>query len=236
MTAPELTERERLAAEHALRLLEGEELVMARGLAASDPDFAREVSEWEERLAPLQDELAGVEPGADLWDRIQAQLDGGTPAAEVTALRKRVRQWQIASLVSAAAAIALAFLAIPAMQQAPVAPQPGEPLMANIPIGDTSLRLAVTYLPDRSEMLVSASGLTADGVHDHELWLVPPQGELRSLGVVKPGEEVRMPLDPDLASLIRDGSEMLLTREPLGGKPADEAAGPVVAQGAFSLI
>ena len=85
-------------------------------------------------------------------------------------------------------------------------------------------------------MLVSASGLTADGVHDHELWLVPAQGELQSLGVVTPGEERRVALQPELAALITDGSQMVLTREPIGGKPVDSAAGPVVAEGAFTAI
>lgn len=117
----------------------------------------------------------------------------------------------------------------------PVTPAQG-PLVASIPIGDTPLRLGVTYLPDRKEMLVSASGLTADGVHDHELWLVPPQGELRSLGVVVPGREASMVLDPELAALIHDGAQMVLTREPIGGKRPGEAAGPVVAEGAFQTI
>ena len=96
----------------------------------------------------------------------------------------------------------------------------------------------VTYLPDREELLVAASGLTADGVHDHELWLVPAEAgaELRSLGLIAPGEERRVPVDPALAAMIDDGSQMVLTREPLGGKPPNEAAGPVVAEGAFGEI
>ena len=105
--------------------------------------------------------------------------------------------------------------------------------MANIPIGETPLRLAVTYIPDRTELLVSASGLTADGVHDHELWLVMPQGAPQSLGVVIPGEERRVAVDPAVAAYIGAGAQMVLTREPLGGAPKGGAAGPVVAQGQF---
>jgi anti-sigma-K factor RskA len=147
--------------------------------------------------------------------------------------QRRVRQWQVASMVSAAAAVALAFVAIPAMQAGPDIPvESAAPLMANIPIGDTALRLAVTYLPDDSEMLVSASGLTADGVHDHELWLVLPEGA-QSLGVVVPGEQRRVAVTPDLAAQIASGSDLVLTREPLGGAPKDGTAGPVVAEGEF---
>lgn len=242
MTAPELTDRDRLAAEHALRLLEGEELLTARGLVASDPAFAADVAQWEERLAPLHDTVPAVGPGADLWPRIEAAItdaqasadsSGSHASGDIVALRKQVRRWQVASMLSAAAAIALAFFTfVQPAQQRPVG-TPEAPLMANIPIGETQLRLAVTYVPGRNDLLVSASGLTADGVHDHELWLVMPEGAPRSLGVVAPGENRRVPLDPQLARAISAGSQMVLTREPLGGAPAGGKAGPVVAEGRF---
>ena len=239
MSAPDLTEKERLAAEHAMRLLEGEELLQARGLMASDASFAAEVSAWEERLSHLQVDTPPVAPPAGLWARIRddiASNGNGDASGEVIALQRRVRQWQVASMLSAAAALVLAFVTIPAMQASPEAPVDNTaPLMANIPIADTPLRLAVTYLPEREEMLVSASGLTADGVHDHELWLLAEDGA-KSLGVVVPGEERRVALDPTIAALIADGSQMLLTREPLGGAPKGAAAGPVVAQGQFTQI
>ena len=230
MSAAEVTDRERLAAEHALRLLEGEELMQARGLMASDPAFAAEVAEWEERLSHLQAETAPIAPSAKLWSRIETEITDSDADSSVVALKRQVRNWQVASLMSAAAAIVLALFAVPAMLAAPEQPdQTPAPLMANIPIGDTPLRLAVTYLPQRSEMLVSASGLTADGVHDHELWLVLPEGA-HSLGVVVPGEERRISVSADLAEQIAAGSDLILTREPLGGA-ADGTAGPVVAEG-----
>lgn len=237
-----MTERDQLAAEYALGLLEGEELLGARGLMASDPAFAGQVAFWESRLAPLLDDIAGAQPDESLWARISAQIDA-VPGGEVVSLKARVRFWQRAAAGAAIAATgAVALLVV--QPQSPGLQSPGTvsptmaqgPLVASIPIGDTPLRLGVTYLPDRQEMLVSASGLSADGVHDHELWLVPPEGELRSLGVVRPGEEARVRLDPELAGLIRDGIPMVLTREPLGGKPVGQNAGPVVAEGAFRTI
>ncbi|WP_128891940.1 anti-sigma factor domain-containing protein [Erythrobacter sp. HKB08] len=238
-----MTETDRLAAEYALGLLEGEELLAARARLAREPDFADSVAFWETRLAPLADEIGGAQPSPQLWARIEAELDGASDSGEVIALRRKLRIWKWASAGTAVAAVAI--ISLVALQPLPNTnlPDPDAsnvaaqaPMMASIPIADTPLRLGVTYLPDRGEMLVSASGLTADGVHDHELWLVPDEGELRSLGVVRPGEQVRMALDPEVASLIHDGSQMVLTREPLGGKPADADAGPVVAEGAFATI
>lgn len=230
-----MTERDQLAAEYALGLLEGEDLLAARGLMTNDPAFAAAVAFWEGRLAPLLDEIGGAVPDDALWQRIAAEIER-VPGGEVVSLKARVRFWQRAAAGAAMAAVGSVTLLVlqPASTPTPTA-LPG-PLVASIPIGDTPLRLGVTYLPDRQEMLVSASGLTADGVHDHELWLVPPEGELRSLGVVRPGREASMALTPELAGLIQDGAQMVLTREPLGGKPDGQAAGPVVAEGAFRTV
>ena len=230
-----MTADERLAAELALGLLEGEEFLAARGRAATDPAFAALVAQWEAHLAPLLDEISPIAPPEEIWTSIAATLARGEPNGEVVALRRRLRFWQGAATAGAlAACAALAALVLSPQMSGPK--EPAAPLVASIPISETPLRLAVTYLPDRGELLVSAQGLTADGVHDHELWLVPDRGQLRSLGVIAPGQVRRVRLGADTARLIHTGSAMVLTREPLGGKPAGAAAGPVVARGAFNQV
>ena len=231
------TDDEHRAAEYALGLLEGEELLAARAHLARDPSFAAMVGRWERDLAPLLEEIAGRDPPPELWPRIAAAIDARTATDPVVRLTRQVRLWQRAAAgaaITAVAALATFFLA-PQTTTNPLSGTP-PPLVASIPIGDAGPRLALTYLPGERRMLVSASGLTADGVHDHELWLVPRQGELRSLGVVRPGEEVSVAVAPETAALILDGSPLVLTREPLGGKPAGAAAGPIVAEGALTAI
>ena len=240
---PEPAPEEVLAAEYVLGLLEGEDLLAARGREANDPEFAAQVAFWQDRLAPLLDDIDPATPRDEVWQRISAALsDAGSGAgAEVVSLAARLRRWKMAAGVATAAAVAAIALLVLSPLQAPSpvpAATPQAPLAASIPIADTQLRLAVTYLPDRQELLVSASGLTADGVHDHELWLVPQSEDtpLLSLGVVAPGEERRYPLSPEVAAEMADGSDLLLTREPLGGKPRDANAGPVVAEGRLHKI
>ena len=248
-----------IAAEFSLGLLEGEELLAARGRLASDEEFADRKQWWDDWFVPLSDEIAGAEPSAAVWDRIAAQVSapsgdgvvagpGATEAAasndNVIDLQGRLRRWQwTAGITSAAAAVALAVLVfapgsgpVPSSEPTTQIAAADAPLMATVPIGDTGLRIDVTYLPDTERLVMSAGGLTADGVHDHELWLVPAEGELQSLGVVKPGEVVSVDLSDDVARNILDGSEVLLTREPLGGKPEGQDAGPVVAEGAFNKV
>lgn len=234
----EATPDDILAAEYALGLLEGGQLLAARGREASDPEFADEVAQWQARLAPLLDTIGPQTPREEVWQQIERELGQSGDSAEIISLSTRLRRWKIAA--GAAAAAAVAAISVIVLSPSQVAPPAGQqaPLAASIPIGDTQLRLAVTYLPDRRELLVSASGLAADGVHDHELWLVPQtEGTpLLSLGVIAPGEERRLQLDEAVAQEFADGSALLLTREPLGGKPADAEAGPVVAEGRMQII
>lgn len=246
-------DRERIiAAEYSLGLLEGEELLAARGRLASDPDFAWRREWWDNWFVPLSDDVAGAEPGAHVWDAIAAEItraptaDASEPESVSNVvlldMERRVRRWQwTAGLTSAAAAVALALFAStpganPILDTAPQLAAAQDPLIASIPVGET-LRLGVTFLPASDEVLVSAPGFTADGVHDHELWLVPQDGSaLQSLGVVVPGETRRVTLDRAVSNNMDDGVQLVLTREPIGGKPEGVDAGPVVAQGAFDAV
>lgn len=241
-----------IAAEWALGLLEGEELLAARGKYATDPDFAWRKEWWDGWFAPLSDAMPGAEPSEHVWDGIAARVaaaqqaagtsgEAQAPASNVVALEARVRLWQrIAGLSSIAAAALLAWVAL-APSQSPVAPPAqiaaAAPMVATVPIGETGLRLDVTYIPESERMVVGALGLTADGVHDHELWLVPADGTpLQSLGVVKPGAVRSMTLPAAAVAKLGDGASLVLTREPIGGKPADKDAGPVVAKGTFTRV
>ncbi len=241
-----------IAAEYALGLLEGEELLNARGKVATDADFAWRKEWWDNWFAPLTDEVAGMEPSAELWSRIAAEVNGAeatgseNSGAEVIDLTSRLRRWQwTAGITSAAAAVMLAVMVFAPGSGPLSSPSPtdtpqiaaADPLVAQVPIGDTGLRLDVTYIPESERMLVGAIGLTADGVHDHELWLVPADGSaLQSLGVVAPGEVTAMELPADIARNLGSGVNLVLTREPIGGKPEGQDAGPVVAEGAFSQV
>ncbi|QDH34080.1 anti-sigma factor [Porphyrobacter sp. YT40] len=239
-----------IAAEWALGLLEGEELLAARGKYATDPDFAWRKQWWDDWFAPLSDAIPGAEPGEHVWQGIAArvaaqQAQAAAPeaaASNVVELQARVRRWQwVAGLSSMAAAVALVWAFALAPARIEPAPAPAQiaaaPMVATVPVGESGLRLDVTYIPDSKRMVVGAIGLTADGVHDHELWLVPADGtRLQSLGVVAPGEVRSMELPQTITAKLGEGASLVLTREPIGGKPEGQDAGPVVAKGAFTRV
>lgn len=241
-----MTDRELLAAELALRLLSGEEQQAARAQLQQDPELAELVAEWEARLAPLASELPPADPSPETWQRIAATLAASSLAAndnsgdEAALLRARLRRWQWGSLAAAAAALVLGYVGAPALQrvisspvEAPAAPM----LVATLPVGgEAGPRLALTYLPESRDLVVEASNVPGDGIHDHELWLVVPDGKPVSMGVITSGQQRRVALSPELAGRIDAGLGVVLTREPLGGAPKGASAGPVVAEGKFSTI
>ncbi|CAA9511533.1 MAG: hypothetical protein AVDCRST_MAG62-558 [uncultured Sphingomonas sp.] len=238
-----MTERELLAAEHALRLLEGEELLEARRLQAGDPAFAAEVATWEARLGPLFDQINPIEPGPELWERIERALNGDGQSARILKMRHKVRRWQAATGLATAAAIALALLAVPpllrppaAPPSPPTAPAPAPVLIASL--GDESApgAVAVTFVPAAGELLVTSSAIEEQADRDHELWIIPAGGSPISLGIVPAGESVKRRIAPTLRGQFRSGATIALSREPSGGSPTGQPTGPILATGSLQSV
>lgn len=236
-TAPE-NERDMLAAEHALGVLEGTERADAERLTAHDAGFAQLVAEWDERLAPLLDEIAPIEPDAGLWDRINAALDeGGGRASNVHSLKRRVALWRgyAAAATAVAAALVLA-LAIDPFRPAP-APQPPQQqqrqptLVANVAAEDRSAAFVVSYDPSDRTMLVSPAVATPAPGHDHQLWLIPASGTPLSLGLVASPTPHRLPVPAELQANFQRDATIAISVEPVGGSPTGQPTGPVVATG-----
>ncbi|CAA9511314.1 MAG: hypothetical protein AVDCRST_MAG09-1383 [uncultured Sphingomonas sp.] len=235
-----MTDRELLAAEHALRLLEGEELVEARRLHAEDRSFAAEVSSWEERFAPFFDEIPPVAPGAPVWERIRRAVGGAEPGADVIMMRRKVRRWQGLTGLAAAAAVALALAAVPPLLRRPAPPpaaeRPAPVLIASLGDQQSPGSVAVTFVPGASDLLVTASAIERPPGRDHQLWIIPDGGAPISLGVISTEQSAKRRLSPALAAQFRAGATVALSREPSGGSPTGQPTGPVVAAGELQAV
>ena len=234
-------ERDLLAAEYALGLVEGAELVEARRLAASDDEFARAVAAWEERLAPLVDEVRAVEPGNRVWEAIQRAI-AAAPAAgtNVVDLRKRLRVWRgtAAGMTAIAASLALV-VGYQSTREDPKVVQPAERapvLIASLASGDEEAALSVAYDAERANLLVTPARLAGAPGHDHELWIIPAGGAPVSLGIVRAGPAQRVPVPPQVAPHFQARASIALSREPAGGSPTGQPTGPVVAAGELTAV
>ena len=166
-------ERDALAAELALGLLEGQTRADALRLSLSDPAFAAQVAAWEAKLAPLHDEWADAQPGAAVWSGIERQL-ADAPTDKVTAIEMRLRRWRAGALLSGAVAAALAFVLItqPVPTPTPAAPQLA---VARIESDAAGPLVLARYNQSNGLMQLRIHGFEP-GTLAPELWVIPEGG------------------------------------------------------------
>jgi anti-sigma-K factor RskA len=233
-------ERDLLAAEYALRLLEGEDLREAQRRAAIDPVFAAEITAWEERLAPLAQEIPEEQPEPHVWQRIERALpDVPSSAGNVVQLRRKMSLWRgyAAAITVVAASLALV-VGYQAARDEPAIVQPERaPIMvAALSSEDTEIALAVAYDPQQGNLLVTPARLAGAPGHDHELWIIPSGGAPISLGLVTGGAPQRLEIPALLAPRFQARATIALSVEPAGGSPTGQPTGPVIAAGELVTV
>jgi anti-sigma-K factor RskA len=206
-----------LAAEYALGSLDPEEAREAERRLAEDPEFARQVAVWQNRLTPLAMHVPAADPPADLWDRIAAST-----TAAVVPLR-RVRIWQATTLGALALAASLAaFMLL----------RPPEPARVAVlaPIASGSPVLLATAGAGGRLTIRPSGAISVPGDRDLELWaLAKGDTQPRSLGVLPAaGRELTISLAPD--------TQLMVSLEPRGGSPTGQPTGPVLYGGTLTSL
>jgi anti-sigma-K factor RskA len=227
-SAPEDEERI-LAAEYVLGVLSLRERRAVEVRIAREPAFAREVADWEGRLGGLADGVRPVTPPPRNWNRIEAAL---APKATKPGLWQSVTFWRSFAIGSAAlAAASLTTLAYVGL----VAP-PREPMLATLggSGGQPNFVAAVSPRGD-SLMVVPASLLTSDQ-RAMELWVIPPGDRPHSLGLIQPGQPVRIDVPPALRARLTPDAVLAVSLEPPGGSPTGLPTGPVIANGKLTNL
>jgi len=237
--APQLSETEAFAAEHALGVLSSAERRQAEARMAAEPAFAAEVEAWRERLVPMADELTAIPPPHALWLRIERQLGANDNSAAV----KGLRFWRGATagaLTLAAASVAAAVLLA---NQPPVVvrpPPPGQLLNASLvsQSGAPVPLFVAAYDPVRKALVVTSLVTPGnDPAHVEELWVIPSDGKPRPLGILEAGKTKAMPMPEQLVPSLAAGSALAVSVEPPGGSPkVDAPSGPITAVGKLAKI
>jgi len=228
-------DRKARAAEHALRLRDGEPV------DAGDPEFAAEAARWRGRLAPLAVEIEASAPPESLWDGIDARLGAARSSANDNApgLRRRLVLWRSATAAMTAVAAALALVLAYQPRSTVVAPPASQPAAAQPMVamlgGDSGMKVVASWDPATRRLVLAVPGdMPADPAHAHELWVIPPGGKPRSLGTMGAGRQMHMQLADTLATLLQSGATIAISVEPPGGSPTGAPTGPVVASGALA--
>jgi anti-sigma-K factor RskA len=222
--SPEL--RERLAAEYVLGTMPDRSRRRFERLIADDPEFARVVGDWADRLSPLDMAMPAEEPPEHVWRAIERRIGGKVVASPTSPWRQCINSlafWRGLTLAGGLATAALAALLT-------VAPRPLQPTVIAVlggHDGDTGW-VAVTG-PKPWEVSFSTVAPKPQGKpHSFELWGIAG-GPPRPLGLLPehPGEVLTLPF----TELPSSGGLLAVSFEPPGGSSTGSPTGPVLYQG-----
>jgi anti-sigma-K factor RskA len=211
-------------AEYVLGTLPADERNALSARRAGDPTLDARILEWEQRLSPLADAVEPVEPGPEVFAKIERALDRDD--SNVVALRRQVSRWRWSTaLTSVAALILVAVLTFqPQPEKAP------ESFVAVFQHNDQQPAFLLTVnLNDRQ---LSIRPVTAEQQPDksYQLWIKADElgPNPRSVGVLGDQFQIdREALSQYDPSLLR-GATFGISVEPPGGSPTGQPTSPAI--------
>jgi len=219
-----------IAAEYVLGVLSAAERREVERRLARERALASEVALWEERLTGLTDAVVPVAPPDAVWSRIERAIGTGARAPSVWQSLTFWRSFAIASATLAAASIAaLAYIGL--------VPAARVPLMATISGSAGQPNFVASVTASGNTLVIVPAALLTNDPRAFELWLIPT-GETRprSLGLIKPGQPIRLDIPSDLARGVTPDATLAVSLEPPGGSPTGQPTGPVIAAGKLSNL
>ena len=235
---PELADR--LAADYVTGTLRGAARRRFEALLPAHATLRDAERAWRDRLTPLAEAVAPVEPSAALWGRIEARIHGTPAAAPAIALAdgawwRQLAFWRGLSGLATACAVGLAvLLATPGPTLPPVIvvlsaaePPAGTAAGAVVPASF----VASISADGRAMVTRPLNNVSVQADRALELWALPASGAPRSLGLIA----------ADKATVVKRGkvldgtAALAVSLEPAGGSPTGAPTGPVLYVGKLTL-
>lgn len=224
-----------LAGEYVLGTLRGRARARFELWLRSDPALRREVGRWQERLQPMADTAPEVQPGAQVWQRIEARIAprarGGAPVA--TGWWGSLAFWRGASFASAAlAALVFGWAALSPRDLG----TPSEAMVVVMADQDDRPAMTVAWMPEAGRQprlrirVIGHAEMAPDTAW--ELWMLPGgDAPPRSLGLITTHETQFVELPAAVVRQLNGASGMAMSVEPKGGSPTGKPTGPVLYSG-----
>jgi anti-sigma-K factor RskA len=200
---------------------------------AHDSAFAEEVAAWEQRLGALADTVASEPPPDASWPRIARKVGIRARMPRRESVWRSLPFWRTFAAGSAAlAAASIALLTF--VVTAP--PKRTAPLLASLATSSGQPGFVVTVDADDKSVVVVPTAILSSDQRAMELWLIPPGDKPHSLGLVAPGQPVRLGVPSDLAASLTADAALAVSLEPAGGSPTGQPTGPIVASGKPTML
>jgi anti-sigma-K factor RskA len=228
-----------LAAEYVLGTLRGGARRRFEQWLRVDAVLMQIVHRWNDRLQPMGEWNAAVDPPARVWDGIERRLPGRAEAVRNTPslwqqINRSLAFWRAMGVGASVLAVALVLGLL--LRQPAVTSGAANSYVATLGGDKTPLVLAVSGDVARRTLTIRAVA-TLDVAKDKslELWAVPSQGAPVSLGLVSADSPVTVTLP---AGVSPESMPLLaVSLEPKGGSPNKHApSGPILYKGAWARI
>jgi anti-sigma-K factor RskA len=235
---------DQLASEYVLGTLPYARRLEVEQRMAGDSALRAAVHRWQEQLLPLTALAEPVEPSAQLWQRIESSLQAQERRVPVAADKEAPAQWQAARRAEAggwwsslslwrglagtgfAAAAVLAAVLVTRLGPLPAGGAPAQYVVVLVAPGGNAPGWVVQASGAQQLSLIPVGQASVPPDKTLQFWT---KGETWtapvSLGLIRPGDTVRVPLDK--LPPLQPNQLFELTLEPAGGSPTGKPTGPI---------
>lgn len=216
-----------VSAEYALGTLRGPARTRMERMIAEDARVRAAAWRWESYLGGWAHGVPAQAPPARVWRNIQQRLQHERGAGGASWWNR----WLLALPVTAVALLIAVLLSILSSPDRPIdhvavfSNETGESIwVISASSGSGQLQL-------RAESVTSAGDNKV-----YELWLLPPDGTPRSLGLLPEAGSTQRQLPEATVAVLQQTRGLAVSVEPSGGSPTGLPTGPVVYQAALTRL
>lgn len=231
-----------LAGEYVLGTLSAASRAGVEARMANDAALRTAVEQWQQKLEPLNALVEPVEPSPQLWTRIESSVVAQTEAAKSTkasAVSAQTTQpaagpiaswWNNLNLwrgLTAAGFTTAALMGIMVVTKLAQPPAPGYMVVLVGPQDKSPGWVVQAGTNSQQARLIPLGKMEVPGDKSLQFWTKGDdwKGPV-SLGLVKPGQSLEIPLDK--LPPLQPNQLFEITLEPYNGSPLDRPTGPIL--------
>lgn len=226
-----------LAGEYVLGTLSAASRAGVEARMVNDAALRTAIEQWQEKLAPLNALVEPVEPSPQLWPRIEASMAMKEDAAKAAAMRvvpaaapptmswwNNLRLWRGLAVSGFAASVLMGFIVVTKLAPPPA---PGYMVVLVGPQDKSPGWVVQAGTNSQQARLIPLGKMEVPADKSLQFWTKGDdwKGPV-SLGLVKPGQSLQVPLDK--LPPLQPNQLFEITLEPYNGSPLDRPTGPIL--------
>ncbi len=228
-----------LAGEYVLGTLSAASRAGVEARMANDAALRTAVQQWQEKLAPLAAMVEPVEPSPQLWPRIEASIEARSDVVKRSSASVRtihptsnrignwwnnLRLWRGLAATGFAATVFMGIVVVTRLAQPPA---PGYMVVLVGPQDKAPGWVVQAGTNSQQARLIPLGKMEVPGDKSLQFWTKGDdwKGPV-SLGLVKPGQTLEVPLDK--LPPLQPNQLFEITLEPYNGSPIDRPTGPIL--------